>query len=509
MMLDAAKRYTEMGWSVIPLRPKNKEPVIQWLEFTTRIATTSELSEWFDTGERNLGLVTGALSGFIVVDVDGEEGLATAADLNLRSTTVQLTGKGKQYFYRWDAKYNLKNVVRILPGIDIRSEGGYVCASPSIHPNGKKYVWLQGPTKDLPELPENVAAICANSKNFGATYSRPLLSGKPEGWIGEALKNLAEGNRNATFASVVGKLHHQGLDKTTIWTLLLPHAKSCGFNEQELNRVIQSIMRYPTEGNTVPNSENIEAFLADSSPVAWLCDPVCAKGSIGFTAGLPETYKTWLLMDLAIECARGGGLWLGLFPVMGGRVLFVDQERSREETQRRFKCLLTAKSLSRSSLASSLYVRANTTTRLDIDESYRAFQNYLREIQPDLILIDSFATFQTGDENDRMTVQKVIERIKEIRNEFKCTIIFIDHENKSAYSDGRDNITPSAFRMVGSVGKIAAAEFVLTVRRYDPSTCMVYHTKSTLGPRVPSFAVHVVDTPEGGIHVYGEAGIKT
>jgi len=498
-MLEHAKQYIEMGYSVIPLRPGGKEPLIKWQEFTERKATESEILKWFASGDNNLGLVSGRISGFVVVDVDGPDGLESAAELGLNSTTVSLTGKGKQFFYAVPAS-PVRNAVRVMPGIDIRSEGGYVCAPPSRHENGKTYAWILGPSPDLPAFPESVVAAIAKTEVSGK-----VLRHGP-GWVSAALDGLTEGNRNDTFAQVVGKLHRSGLDKTTIWTLLLPYARSSGFPDAELNSVIQSITGYPTQVSPECTAASAEQFLSDSAPVSWLCNPICARGSIGFTAGLPESYKTWLLMDLAIECSRGGGLWLGLFPVIGGRTLFIDQERSKVETQRRLKGMLTAKGIDSSALRESLFIRSGTTTRIDLDDSYRAFKRELSQIRPDLLLIDSFATFHTSEENDRMAIQKVIERIKEIRTEFNCAIIFIDHENKSAFSDGKDGITPNAFRMVGSVGKIAAAEFVLTVRRYDPTTCMCYHTKSTLGPRVPSFTVHVVDTENGGIRVFGEQG---
>lgn len=499
-MLHEARRYIEMGYSVIPLRPGNKEPLIKWQEFTQRKATDAELLEWFGSGENNIGIVTGGASGFVVVDVDGEDGLVSANQLSLESSTIALTGKGRQYFYR-PPPMPLRNAVRLLPGIDIRSDGGYVCAPPSIHPNGKRYTWLIGPTAELPDFPSTLMNYVTKESTPSISQSSPI-----SGWLSEALKSLAEGNRNDTFARVVGKLHHSGLDKAAIWSLLLPHARTCGFTDKELNGVIQSISKYPAEMSASASASSIESFLADSSPVAWLCDSICARGSIGFAAGLPETYKTWLLMDLAIECARGGGLWLGLFPVVGGRVLFIDQERAKGETQRRFNLLLTGKSISRSGLTGKLFVRAGTSTKIDNDESYHALKAELADIRPDLVIVDSFAAFHTSEENDRMAIQKVLERVKDLRNEFGCAIIFIDHENKSVFSDQMNDQAPSAFRMVGSVGKPAAAEFVLTVRRYDPTTCMVYHTKSTQGPRVPSFTVNVEDIPTGGIKVYGQGG---
>jgi hypothetical protein len=503
-MLNAARKYLELGYSVIPIRPKAKEPLIKWSEYTQRYATEKEISQWFESDENNVGIVTGKLSGLLVLDVDGKEGLESLQKISLSSNTIAATGKGKQLFYQPPTGMQISNSVRFLPGLDLRSEGGYVVAAPSIHPNGKRYLWLNGPLKSsqLPPFPDVLANI-VKEKNSSQTYSEKA---KPEGWVAEALKNLKEGNRDDTFASVVGKLHYQGMDKASIWTLLLPHARACGYTEQELNKTIQSVSRYSTGlPATEMGGSNIEQFLADHTTVSWLCNPVCPENSIGFAAGLPESYKTWVCMDLAVELARGNGLWLGLFPCQAGRVLFIDQERSKQETQRRFKGLLLGKGLRLDAIKENLFIRSGTTTRIDLDESYNAFRRELAEIRPKLVVIDSWITFHTSDENDRMTVQRVLERIKTLREEFKCTFLFIDHENKGAFQDMRDGATPTAFRMSGSVGKIAAAEFVLTVRRIDPITCSFHHTKSTLGPRVDSFAVHVVDTENGGIRVYGEA----
>lgn len=394
----------------------------------------------------------------------------------------------------------MSNATRVLSGVDIRGEHGYIVAPPSIHPNGKRYTWLSGPTSRLPEFP----SVLAGQIKSGGVTARGVITTRPETWLSDALAGLKEGSRNDTFARIIGKLHYQGLDKTAIWTLLLPHAHACGFSDTELNSVLQSITK--REGGKTQSAESgsVEIFLKDITPVEWICKPVIANGSLGFIAGLPETYKTWLTIDLAIECAKGGGLWLGLFPVEGKRVLFIDQERNKAETQRRFKGVMAAKGIEASSLKDRLFIKSGTTTRLDLDDSFRAFRGELLAIRPDLVIVDSFATFHIGDENDRMSIQKVMERIKELRSEIGCAFLFIDHENKGAYSAQADGEAPNAGRMVGSIGKVAASESCLTVRRYDAGTCSVFHTKSTMGERVPSFNVHVDNTPEGGIRVWGQ-----
>lgn len=496
-MMNAALSYAARGWRVFPCKPYGKTPITEHgcLDATTDPGTIR--AWWERTPNANIGVATGRESGITVIDLDGDEGIKSGKDLDLTSTVWSITGNGAQLFYQYAPIKN--SVKKIAPGIDTRNDSGYVIVPPSLHPGGKRYQWLLNVSKELPEFPSNVLALIASEKSSLSTSISIT-----DGWVSQALNSLQEGNRNDTFARVVGKLHSSGLDKTTIWTLLLPHAMSSGLGEHELNNVIQSISRYPTVSSEQSADMDIESFLKDNIPVEWICNPICAKGALGFVAGLPEAYKTWVLMDLAIECARGGGLWLGLYPVTSAKVLFIDQERSKSESQRRLRSVMVSKGIAPSQLKDRLFIKSGTTIRLDIDESFRAFKRCIEEIKPDLILVDSFATFHVSDENDRMTIQKVMERVKELRTEFGCAIVFVDHENKAAYSDKDMGIAPSAGRLAGSVGKIAAAEFVLTVRRYDPETCVVYHTKSTMGERVKPFAVHVTDTDGGGVRVWGE-----
>jgi hypothetical protein len=497
-VLNAALQYEKLGWSVIPLIPKGKSPLYSWTEFQKRRATPEEITEWFiRSPDLNLGIVTGAVSGIAVVDLDGTIGQENGAKLSLASTLTSLTGDGKQLFYKY--REGICNTAsKLAEKVDVRGEGGYVVAPPSTHPNGKQYRWIN-PVFSVASLPEFPANLFATAKIADKTTTNG------NSWIANALDGLKEGNRDTTFARVVGRLHHSGLDPITIRALLSPYADSCSFTG--LDKVIKSITRYDRAVNAVnaeSGGQSIEEFMQESEPVEWIVPDLIAKSSIGFIAGLPETLKTWLMIDLAIECARGGGNWLGLFPVSAARVLFVDQERFKGETQRRLRKVIGAKGLTATSLRDSLYVSCGTTTRLNLDESFRAFRSKLLELRPDLVIIDSFATFHTEDENDRRNIQTVIERVKQLREEVGATFIFIDHETKSVFTDKENKESPSAFRMVGSVGKSAAAEFVFTVRRYDPTTSTVYHTKSTLCPTVACFNATVKDVQDG-IIVEGKA----
>src|SRR6267142_1919683 len=100
-------------------------------------------------------------------------------------------------------------------------------------------------------------------------------------------------------------------------------------------------------------------------------------------------------------------------------------------------------------------------------------------MRPDLVVVNSFATFHTLPENDRTEIQKVLERIKELRNEIGCTFVFLNHESKNAYPNGEPQGEPNTGTMLGSTGIAAAAEFCLTIRKVEAGTSLVWHTKAT------------------------------
>lgn len=314
--------------------------------------------------------------------------------------------------------------------------------------------------------------------------------------LNERINSIEEGNRNNTLTGIAGSLRAKGYSSEEIFELLKPKAKEIGFAETELWAICKSMGRYAPNITSMPHTthgESVESFLADREEVRWICKPFIAEQAIGFIAGLPESRKSWILIDLAIEAAKGGGLWLNKFPVKGAKVLLIDQERSKSEVQRRLTAVISAKEMSVTSIQNALFVRCGTTTRIDLQHSYDALRKEIADIRPDLILIDSFATFHTKNESNRAEIQQVMERIKDLRNEFKCAIIMIHHETKQAYQNKKDGAESSYLDMAGNVAIPAAAEFCMNVVKQDAESSFCHHTKSTQGSKQASFLVKVTD----------------
>jgi len=149
---DAARRYLDRGFSVIPLQRGGKRPVIKWAEFQTRFATDAELHEWFDGTGNNIGIVTGAISQLSVVDCDNDEAVKLARDRGIPPCLTAKTGRGFHFYFKDSGAGNFQKRAD-LPGIDFRGEGGYVVCPPSIHENGTQYRWWGATDVALSSLP--------------------------------------------------------------------------------------------------------------------------------------------------------------------------------------------------------------------------------------------------------------------------------------------------------------------------------------------------------------------
>lgn len=205
--LDIANYYVQkQGFSLIPLLGKipdasvlPKEPdekgelKATWKPYQSRKPTPEELQKWFGNGvKRNIGIVTGSISGIAVVDLDTPEAVQIAKDLELQDTPVVKTGKGYHLYYQYRAGIRNFQKRDDLPGIDLRGDGGYVVAPPSIHTSGAQYAWVDGKKLGripLAEFPEIILAKHGN--NSHKTPVKELYKGATEGSRNDMLARLA------------------------------------------------------------------------------------------------------------------------------------------------------------------------------------------------------------------------------------------------------------------------------------------------------------------------------
>ena len=118
--------------------------------------------------QSNIAIVTGKESGIIVLDVDprhgGDQTLAAleAEHGELPLTPRAATGGGGTHYVFSHPGETLGNRINMLPGLDVRGDGGYIIAAPSIHAEGRQYAWQEGSAPwEIPaaEIPAWLLAI--------------------------------------------------------------------------------------------------------------------------------------------------------------------------------------------------------------------------------------------------------------------------------------------------------------------------------------------------------------
>lgn|GEM_PF-944886 len=201
----AAVEYaTEYGFGLIPLRVRGKEPVTvhglnDWQDDPDGIADF-----WAGHPENNIGIVCGEASGgLVVIDVDVDEdkdkdGMAVIREWEkkhgeLPQTVTAITGRGGiHYFYRTDRR--ISPTVSQELSVDIRGEGSYVVAPPSVHPNGRRYAWQDYPEETpVAEADDNVLALIQYVQDHGAGTR---LDGEAKKFV--LPETIGEGGRNRT-----------------------------------------------------------------------------------------------------------------------------------------------------------------------------------------------------------------------------------------------------------------------------------------------------------------------
>ena len=238
-LLDYAYQYLSHGFSCIPLN--GKRAAIKWEEYQKRLPSYEEVNQWFET-EKNIGIVTGKVSNLIVLDVDGEEGDATIRSQGfvIPPTPTVRTGKGYHLYFRYPEEVEIKNFVRKYPGLDLRAEGGYVVAPPSLHPDtNAEYQWVIPVNKvSLADPPSWLLDLVKESKE------KQVKSSVDPTWV---LQGVPEGQRDETLFKYACRLRRQGVKREEAEVLVLQAAKNCipPFSEAEALRKIEQAWKYP------------------------------------------------------------------------------------------------------------------------------------------------------------------------------------------------------------------------------------------------------------------------
>ena len=348
------------------------------------------------------------------------------------------TGDGFHAYYK--DKEGIRNFQKRgdLPGIDLRGNGGYVVAPPSIHSSGVQYSWVKSRGLDdipLAEFPEIILAKTSNDKT-------PLK---------ELYKGTTEGNRNDTLTRLTGSWVNDGLsfeeclENARIWNSknnpLLP--------VREVEQTVKSIFNKHQTGRpaTMVLTRLDSLFQEPEETTTWLVDGLLPFGGFSIVVAKPKVGKSTLARALALHVARGES-FLGR-SVTKGAVVYLALEEKRSEVKRHFKDMGAVGD-------EDVHVYVGGAPADAIGE----IKNVVGNVKPALVIIDPLFRFtKVKDGNDYHQVTNALDPLLRLARDTGTHVLCVHHSRKGESSPEES--------FLGSQAIFGSVDTLVCMRRHE------------------------------------------
>lgn len=255
-------------FNYIILKQNSKAPAINWQEFQTKRFPYEAFEQ---SHQGNWAIVCGVTSGVMVLDVDSKDALdklkEMGFDLLNYDTPIVKTGNGYHIYFKYDTDFRITNRVGVLKNVDFKTQGGYVLAPPSIHPERKTaYQWLKSPWDyTVMDMPSDLKKLLAGDKSEAKSSNKLNIT---------QFLNKSKGERDTSLAKCAGYLYGHPYQMDYEAGLALLHIVNKSFNpplpEKDVVKVAQSIYKRDQKNNKLkfatdkgnPIMENIVAYLS-------------------------------------------------------------------------------------------------------------------------------------------------------------------------------------------------------------------------------------------------------
>ena len=502
-VLLAALAYARRRFSLIPIKPGEKKPIIAWGEYQRRHATEDEVMEWWmKWPDANVGIVTGTISRLVVIDLDTPEAKAKFKELvpgyDFSVVPRSRTGKGWQLFYKHPG-VAIPNRAGIIPGLDVRGDGGYVVAPPSIHPNGKQYRWEVPINDELPALPPELFKLISSPNGSGENAYRERFN------TAQALAGVPEGQRDEKLFKLACTLRAADVPQEWAERLAREAAASCQppFSETiALEKVERAYRKFePKQKDAQPKKERtpitVRISQVQREEVSWLWHHRIPLGKLTIIEGDPGEGKSFLSQAIASAITRGFGLpgedhrEPETVLIMSAEDRLADTIRPRlEDMGADIGRVVALRGLTDEN------GQERFLTLADLDVIEKA----IVEHRPALVIVDPIIAYVAGKDTHKANeVRSLLAPLAALAEKHKTTILAIRHLNKGT--------AKAAYRGQGSIDFLAACRsaFLAGEDPENPGQKVLCHIKANLGPKTPSLTYTIND----GRFLWGEESTLT
>jgi hypothetical protein len=240
----AALKLAARGLRVFPIIRGGKKPAVA---DNLRIAAVDEviIRKWWNTIDWNIGVATGPGSGVWVLDLDGFEHEAWLREREtehapLPATVEAITARGRHLYFAWPQGAAIRNVQYRDDFPDVRAEGGYVLAPPSIHPSGRRYSWSVDSASEFAAAPQWLVDLVVKNRGVDGV----ALAAPPDAWRSFVDDRFDGSHRGWAIAKLAGLLLRRYLDPFVALSLCrLFNESRCAepLDDIEVTRIVNRI----------------------------------------------------------------------------------------------------------------------------------------------------------------------------------------------------------------------------------------------------------------------------
>jgi DNA-binding transcriptional ArsR family regulator len=180
--------------------------------------------------------------------------------------------------------------------------------------------------------------------------------------------------------------------------------------------------------------------------VSWLVNDWLPDKSITFLISPPESYKTWILLDLAVSVAAGVP-FLGQYDVMQqGATLIIQQEDSHSGLTDRLALIVEQKLGAVANIDGDtwqipsmpdipIYVHPSRKLRFDDKKVIEELEKQIEIIKPKVILIDPLYSTTASTDNYMSDLANQMMVLKTWRDKYGCSFVIAHHSKKNLDPD--------------------------------------------------------------------------
>ena len=482
--LEWALSYVDRGWSVVPVRRGEKMPAIPWARHQSAPANDALIHAWFDNDPTlGVGLVQGRHVGTIVLDFDGDLGLATLAQLEAKGLPIsarQFTPRGGVHVLVNHPGQHVPTRKNVLPGMDVRGDGGFIVCCPSLGANQRPYAWDvdahpdEAPIADCPDwlIPVICGPVVGGEDSSGQVIHAAIPAGPfnlPREVVADGRETYMRDTLLAVMRDMRDRLGHLPTPEDLIaaaWPqyeakvdLTRPgrgHTEFSAKARYTLARAAAGLITgFKTQPDFDPETGEIPTETFGEKPAKaeastrnsralrfvsiaeleamplpeWLIHGVVPSEGLVVPYGPPKAGKTFIVLSMALHIAAGRD-WFGR-KVKQGAVVYIIGEGLGGFSMR-LKAMRQRYDLPQDLPFYAVPRAVNFRDETDMD----ALEALIREHIPPgvriaLVVVDTLARAMVGvEENSAKEVGEVIAKCEAIGQFLACTVMPVAHTGK-------------------------------------------------------------------------------